>query len=61
MVGSTAANSISFILPNLFFLKLASMGDHPVSKIIPFCLLILGIIILLVCMIGEILRIVKQS
>jgi len=52
IVGSTAANSISFILPNTFAIYLRP-GKNIVSRV----LLIIGVIVLIVCLISEIIKI----
>jgi amino acid permease len=58
LVGALAANSISFILPNLFYLKLARM-EHKGWQVVPLILCICGVVFSALCFTGEIIKTFK--
>lgn len=56
IVGSTAGNFISFIFPNIFYIRLIKMGNRKESLILPFILLIFGLCFLLISLAISILK-----
>ena len=56
IVGSTAGNFISFIFPNLFFIRLCHMSKKKDNLIIPYCLLIIGFCFLIISLVISILK-----
>ena len=58
IVGSTSGNFISFIFPNLFYIKLVKMTNGKQNLILPIFLLIIGIIFLII---SFVISIIKQD
>lgn len=56
IVGSTAGNFISFIFPNIFYIRLIKMGKRKESLILPFILLIFGLCFLVISLAISILK-----
>ncbi len=56
IVGSTAGNFISFIFPNIFYIRMIKMGKRKESVILPYVLLIIGICFLLISVAISILK-----
>ena len=56
IVGSTAGNFISFIFPNLFFIRLCHMSKKKENLIIPYFLLIIGFCFLIISLVISILK-----
>lgn len=56
IVGSTAGNFISFIFPNIFYIRLVKMGKRKESLILPFTLLIFGLCFLVISLSISILK-----
>lgn len=59
IVGSTAANATSFIIPSLIIIMLVRDKKIESSLILPIILLVIGIIILIGCLTGEIINAAK--
>lgn len=59
LIGSTAANSISFIIPNLIIIYLSPKSETYINMIIPKILLGFGIVILFVSLTAEIISACK--
>ena len=58
-IGSTAANSISFIIPSLITIYLSSKAETYVNMLLPKLLLAFGILVLIVCLTTEIISACK--
>lgn len=56
IVGSTAGNFISFIFPNLFYIRLVKMGKLKKNLFIPYFLLVIGICMLLISLAISIIK-----
>jgi amino acid permease len=56
IVGSTAGNFISFIFPNLFFIRLCHMSKKHENLIIPYFLLIIGFCFLIISLVISIIK-----
>ena len=54
-IGSTAANSISFIIPSLITIYLSSKAETYVNMLLPKLLFAFGIVVLIVCLTTEII------
>ena len=58
-IGSTAANSISFIIPSLIIIYLSSKAETYVNMLLPKLLLVFGIVVMIVCLTTEIISACK--
>jgi amino acid permease len=56
IVGSTSGNFISFIFPNLFYIKLVKMTNGKQNLFLPTFLLIIGIIFLIISLVISIIK-----
>jgi amino acid permease len=58
VVGSTAANAINYIFPNIFLLKLTHTAFFTNKNLKSQILFLLGIFVLLLCLISEVVKLV---
>mmetsp|Transcript_5550 Transcript_5550/g.5699 ORF Transcript_5550/g.5699 Transcript_5550/m.5699 type:complete len:548 (+) Transcript_5550:112-1755(+) len=62
LIGATCSNSISFIFPNLFVIKLSEILKIRSKRLgLPWVIFILGFVLMAICITGEVLNNIKDE